>query len=137
MIRHSFYIEPYQWRVTAFFEVGPENAEELLLNLRRTHAPLNYVKATAVNLMRGRLNNGVTYTSYRNRETIMIIGKASSGAEFFNSLLHELKHLEVQTSDAMGIDYRSEEAAYFRGGVAREIYPYISSLLCDCCRSKH
>lgn len=137
MIRHSFRIEQHNWRVTAFFEVTPDDAGELLWNLWRTHASPNHIKATAVNLMRGRLNNGVTYTSLRDRETIMIIGKASSGAEFFNSLLHEIKHLEVQTSDAMGIDYRSEEAAYFRGGVAREIYPYISSLLCDCCRSKH
>lgn len=136
MIRHSFYIEQHKWRVTTFFEVTPEDAGEILWHLRRTHASLEHLKATAVNLTRGKLDNGITHTSLRDRETIMVIGKASSGAEFFNSLWHELKHLEEQTAPLLGIDPESEEAAYFRGGIAREIFPFISNLLCECCRTK-
>lgn len=135
MIRHSFYIEQHKWRVTTFFEVKDEDAGEVLWHLQRTHASLEHMKATAINLMSGRPNNGVTHTSLQDRETIMVVGKATSGAEFFNSLLHEIKHLEEQTSDALEIDSRSEQAAYFRGGVAREIYPYIRTLLCGCNRA--
>lgn len=137
MIRHSFYIEQHRWRVTAFFEVSKEDAGEVLWHLRRLHAPLVALRASAHNLARGDKNSGLTYTSLQDRETIMVVGKASSGAEFFNTLLHEICHLGEQTSSALGIDPSSEEAAYFRGGVAREIYPHISRLLCDCCRSKH
>ncbi len=136
MIRHSFYIEQHQWRVTTFFEVEKKDAGEILWHLQRTHASFEHLKATAINLTSGRPNNGITHTSLQDRETIMVVGKATSGAEFFNSLLHEMKHLEEQTSDALEIDSKSEQAAYFRGGVSREIYPYISRLLCDCCRKK-
>lgn len=137
MIRHSFYIEQHKWRITTFFEVQEKDAGEILWHLQRTHASFEILRASAQNLMGGYKNNGMTNTSLQDRETIMVVGEATSGAEFFNSLWHELKHLEEQTSDALSINPKSEQAAYFRGGIAREIYPFISSLLCDCCRKKH
>ena len=30
----------------------------------------------------------------------------------------------------------TEEAAYFKGGLARDIFPMIQPYLCDCCRHK-
>ena len=61
---------------------------------------------------------------------------ASTPAEFFNSLLHELKHVEEQIGECLGIDQKSEEAAYLRGGIARELFPHIAPLLCVSCRKK-
>lgn len=136
MIRHSFYIEQYKWRLTTFFEACVDDAGEILWHLRRLHSPLWVLKESAVNLTGAKANNGITYSSERDRETIMVLGKASCGAEFFNSLWHEFKHMEEQTAPLLGIDPESEEAAYFRGGIAREIFPFISKLLCECCRTK-
>ena len=136
MIRHSFYIEQYGWRITTFFEVTPYDIREILWHLKRIHTPKAELVTSAVNIMRGKLNNGITRTGPYDRETIMIVGKASSGAEFFNSLFHEVRHVEEQVEPLLGIDPKSEQAAYFRGGIAREIFPHISHLLCECCRKK-
>ena len=136
MIRHTFVIWEHDWIVRAYFAVNGYWADEILGHLQRIGADMDTMRSAARNLRSGQLNTGLTYTSPWNRETIMVVARASSGAEFFNSLLHEMKHLEEQIGSARGIDPKSEEAAYFRGGGAREIYPHIRHLLCDCCRKK-
>ena len=136
MIRHTFVIWEHSWTVRTYFAVTGYWADEILGHLFRLGADMDTMRSAAKNLRRGQFNTGLTYTSPWNRETVMVVALASSGAEFFNSLLHEMKHLEEQIGQVIGIDPKSEQAAYFRGGVAREVFPHIRHLLCDCCRKK-
>lgn len=136
MIRHTFVIWEHSWTVRTYFAVTGYWADEILGHLFRLGADMDTMRSAAKNLRSGQLNTGLTYTSPWSRETVMVVALSSSGAEFFNSLLHEMKHLEEQIGQVIGIDPKSEQAAYFRGGVAREVFPHIRHLLCDCCRKK-
>ena len=80
-------------------------------------------------------NTGFTYSNYRNRESVVVISKTTSAAQFFNTTMHEVKHLSSHIAKACGYDEESEEIAYIVGNLAETIYPDISHLLCEECRS--
>lgn len=85
------------------------------------------------NLRSGKLNTGLTYASRIERETVIVVSRASCAEEYFNSIVHEIAHAGVYTCDALGIELKSEEAAYFQGGLARDLFPCIKDFLCECC----
>ena len=61
-----------------------------------------------------------------------------SAAEFYNSATHEFCHLAAQIAQIIGVNPAGEEVAYMVGEMARDFYPSIKHLLCDCCRkNKH
>ena len=67
----------------------------------------------------------------------MVIAKAESSKEYFNSFMHELKHFEEQIGEACKIDQKSEDAAYLRGDVSGKMFDAMAPLLCDCCRHRY
>ena len=136
MIKHDFIIWDYKWTVRCYFAVSCYYADEILGHLWRIGADMDTMRLANKNLRACSLDTGITYTSRWNRETIMVVALTSSSAEFFNSLLHELKHVEDQIGEAIDLDQKSEEAAYLRGDLAREIFPKIKHLLCEHCRSE-
>lgn len=93
-------------------------------------------KKAYANMASCELNNGITFSNPDLRRTAMVIAKASSAREFFNSFVHELKHFEEQFGEACQIDQKSEKAAYLRGDVAGEMFPVAKKFICDCCRRK-
>ena len=66
----------------------------------------------------------------------MEVGYASSGEELFNSLLHEMRHVEEHITKASQIEPYGEPVAYLTGELGRQMYSCIGHYLCDCCR-KH
>ena len=84
------------------------------------------------NLKSDSLNLGLCYSNYRHQESIFVIGKTSSPAEFLNSLNHELVHLQSHICDVYHLDPKGEEIAYAMGDFSMEIYPKIKHLLSDC-----
>lgn len=81
-----------------------------------------------------KLNTGLTYSSIRNRQSIMVISDTSSPAQFMNSYDHERYHLVSHIEDAFGIDPASEEAAYLAGHIGQLMYPKARLFMCECHR---
>ena len=82
------------------------------------------------------LDTGLCFSNPTVRESVLVIAKTSSAAEFFNSYEHEYQHLKGHIATALGFDPNGEEVAYMSGELAREVFPKIRHLLCDCCRHK-
>ena len=136
MKRHFFHIEQHDWVVKAYIDTTKEDAEEILGELMSIGADMDVMRLAYKNLSSGGLNTGLTYASPWNRETVIVVSRASSAEEYFNSIVHEIAHAGVYTCEALGIDLKSEQAAYFQGGLARDLYPCIKEFLCECCRHK-
>lgn len=136
MKRHAFYIGQHDWIVKAYVDTTSEDAKEILGELKSVGADVDVMRLAYTNLSSGKLNTGLTYASPWNRETVIVVSRASSAEEFFNSIVHEIAHAGVYTCEALGIDLKSEQAAYFQGGLARDLYPCIKEFLCECCRMK-
>lgn len=131
-----FYIEQHDWLVKAYVDTTSEDAEVILDELRSIGADMDVMRKAYKNLRSGEKNTGLTYASPWNRETIIVVSRATSAEEFFNSIVHEIAHAGVYTCDALRIDLKSEQAAYFQGGLARDLFPCIKEFLCECCRHK-
>ena len=137
MITKTFYIPQHDWTFRVYVAMSCYWTGEIIRHLWRLGASDDILIEAARNMQCGRLNNGLTYASPEARETLVVVGLTTTPAELFNSVVHEIDHAGEFTFPLVGITPGTEEAAYFKGGIAREIFPLIQPYLCDCCRRKH
>lgn len=136
MIRQTIYIKEYDWIVNAYFYVSEYYTEKIMDKLWDLGCDATTAKRVYRNLTSGDLDTGLCYSNYRKQESILVVAKTSSADEFFNSIHHELTHLQSHIAYVNDLDPLGEEVAYLTGEVAREIFPKIKHLICDCCRKK-
>lgn len=136
MKTHVFYIEQHDWLFKAYIDTSAEDADVILCELQSIGADMEVMRKAYKNLRSGEPNTGLTYTSLWNRETVIVVSKSTSAEEYFNSIVHEIAHAGVYTCNALGIGLDTEQAAYFQGGIARDLFPCVKHLLCECCRKK-
>jgi broad-specificity NMP kinase len=136
MIRQRIYIEEYDILVHAYYAVTQYYTEEILDRLYEIGCRGYNLEKAENNISANKLDTGLTYYSARYREAVMVIGLTSSAAELFNSLMHELSHLTAFIAKDENLSFTGERIAYLEGELARDIFPKIQHLLCDCCRNK-
>lgn len=138
MIRQLAYLPRYDWVIKAYFAVSCYWADEIMAELARAGANEEEMLRSYRSLISGNLNEGICFSGADTRMSVMVVAKTSSAAEFYNSTTHEFCHLAAQIASAIGVDPAGEEVAYIVGDMARDFYPNIKHLLCDCCREgKH
>lgn len=136
MITHVFHIHQHDWLVKAYIDSDISDADLILGELWSVGADMDTMRMAFRNLRGGIKNTGLTYTSRWNRVTIMVVSESTSAEEFFNSLVHEMCHVKTHICGIEGIDLKSEQASYFIGGLARDLFPHVKHLLCESCRKK-
>lgn len=134
MIRQTLYIKKYDWVVHAYYYVSEYYTNEIMEKLWDLGCDARSAKKAYENLSSGELNTGLCYSNYRNQESVLVIAKTSSPDELFNSIHHELCHLQSHIANVYRLNPLGEEVAYLTGEIAKEMYPKISHLLCECCR---
>ena len=82
----------------------------------------------------GKYNTGFTYTNPEIRRAVVAIGPTTSGAEYIDTLVHEIHHLAVAIASELGIDLESETPAYLAGDSARALAEVVCELGCEHCR---
>lgn len=82
----------------------------------------------------GGLNTGFTFSNPVEHLAVVAIGPTSSGAEFQDTLVHEVHHLAVAIASELGIDLESESPAYIAGDSARALADVVCELGCRHCR---
>lgn len=129
------------WIVEFLFCMGRYDIDGVLACLYDAGAP-RWVREQALDLMENcDYDCGFTYSarkpqrySYYNRErhrAVVLIGPTSSGAEFLDTFIHELRHLTDSVAKSMGVALDSEEAAYFSGDTARALADVVCQLGCE------
>ena len=136
MIRQRIYLDNYDILVHAYYATTQYYVEEILDRLYEIGCRGVNLRKAERNLSSGQLNTGLTYYSPRHREAVMVVALTSSAAEFFNSLMHELSHLTAYIAKDDGLSFTGEDIAYLEGELARDMFPAVQPLLCDCCRHK-
>ena len=134
MIRQEIYIPKYDWRVRIYYAVTTYWAGRILSDMERIGCRSVELAKAWRNLRSGDLNTGITYSNFRERETVMVISRTSSPEEFLNSWEHEKKHLARHIEQTYGIDPFGEEAAYLEGTIAQRMFPVARKFICEHCR---
>lgn len=136
VIVQDIYIQRYAWNVRVFYAVTAYWADDILSELRRIGCRgEEYVRARH-NLYTGSLDTGLTYSNFRDKESVVVIGLTSSPEEFMNSFEHEKGHLCRHISQSIGLDPYGEETQYLSGEVSQLMFPVARKFLCAHCRKE-
>jgi len=132
MIEQGFSIGNRDWWVMVYYDVRtPEDLRKVEGALMASGYSHEKIELAVENI--GGWNGGYTLTNFANRTSIMIIGKTTSAAEMFDSIVHEMKHLAEHIGEYYGIDSREELSAYLQGEVGRKMWPAAAMVLCPKC----
>lgn len=81
------------------------------------------------NAFLGEKDTGFTYTDYKKRKSIVGISISSSHKQFFNTMMHEVKHVQSHICQYYDVDEDSEEAAYLVGYIVERMTPKFLELI--------
>ena len=136
MIRQTIYLGNYDWTVRIYYAVTSVWSGRILDDLAGMGCGgVDYERARR-NLESYNLNTGLTFSSARFHESLMVIGLTSSPEEFASTYDHEKGHLARQICQAFGIDPYGEEAQYLAGDIGKKMFPVAKKFLCEHCRMK-
>lgn len=81
------------------------------------------------NVELGEFNAGFTQTDFTKRRSIVGIGKATSKEQFFNTIVHEAKHVQSHICKYYKVDEDSEDAAYLIGYIIQKMYSTFKNMI--------
>lgn len=123
-----------RWLVYFFF-VTDDYDRDTILSFLYTFDAEDWIISRAEEIMAERkLNRGFTYTNADLKRALMVIGPTSSGAEFINSISHEVRHLANSIAESIGYELDAEEPSYLTGDTVRELAEVVCELGCAKCR---
>lgn len=122
------------WRCFFCFALDRYNADVILSRLEELEAPPSILRRVRRNIRLDRMDTGFTYSNLFLRESVIVIGRSSSGAEFLNSFVHELRHLADDIAFVYGYALRGEEVAYLTGDIALALSDVVCAMSCEVCR---
>ena len=123
-----------RWAVEFHFAPDGYDVDKLIESLYDAGASAAAMRR-AVDLMESKANNtGFTFANPYDKVAVIAIGPTTSGAEFTDTLVHEVHHLAVAIASELGIDLESESPAYIAGDSAKALAEVICELGCPCCK---
>lgn len=124
MIRSRFHIivNGKPWYITIFLPITRYHVSEIMCALYSIGINKENYNTALGNLISGRVNNGITYSSNEHRETISVWARCENKIEYFGLLVHELHHLSVQIASMNDLDLEGEEVCYINEDVAKYLY---------------
>lgn len=132
MERQTIYLEKYDWAASVFYDTAGKDIRYILSALLDLGCTGKWLENSRRVLGRGNDNVGMTFSNPRLRESVMVMGHASSLREFLNTWQHEMTHLCRHICEHYDIDPFSEEAAYLAGDIAAEMHSVLSHYICAC-----
>lgn len=132
MIRRE--LEIGRWRVAFLFAKKGYDEDEVLDELYDCGAS-DYDLRQVKNLFAlCEYNCGFTFANPMTFEMLVFIGPTTTGAEFIDTLVHELHHMAVAIAENLGMDLDGEGPAYLAGDSSRELVEVICDFGCSRCR---
>ena len=136
VLAQEFYLDDFYWNVKVFYVVDNIPIEYLLKELSKIGCTNADLRAAEKVLNDGTDNKGITYSNFKEQESIIIIGETSCPAEFQHSFDHEKIHLAMHILKAFDLDPYGEDLAYLVGNIGLEMFPIAKKFLCEHCREE-
>ena len=124
------------WTILFLFSFDANDMESIYDALLWAEAPDSIISQVSKNVLAGELNEGFTFSEPSLRRTVYGVGKASSGPEVLDSIVHEIIHICQHIALEDGINPFSEKFAYCGGDISREISDIVCELSCPHCSRK-
>ena len=79
----------------------------------------------------GEDNSGFTYTNFKEKLSIVAIGKANSKKQFLNTIVHEAKHVQSHICMYYDVPEDGEDAAYLIGYIVMKMFECFKQIICQ------
>ncbi|MBQ9602464.1 MAG: hypothetical protein IJR42_01465 [Paludibacteraceae bacterium] len=137
MIRQTINIEQYGWDAYVYMAATPADAPEIIGVLESIGISAAQFMKAERHLQSAVRDSGMTYSSGRTRESVVVISRSTSPEETINTFSHELRHLADDIAEALNIPHRGEEVAYLTGDIACALAGSLLHIACECpkCRN--
>ncbi len=136
MIRQTFDLPEYGWRVRCYYCVHGYHVSEIMNSLEDIGCRGKNLNDAYESLSSGKLDTGLTYSNKRTGETVIVIQITTTPKEFAKSWRHEMGHLATHIAEAYGIDPHGEEIQYIGDDIVEEMWDVAHHFLCEHCRSR-
>ena len=123
-----------RWVVDFLFATGRYDVDGVLACLSEAHAPASVLDEAEDLMLSCEYDCGFTYTNQSRRRAVVLIGPSSSGKEFQDTFVHEIRHLADAIAKSLGIPLDSEKPAYISGDTARALTEVVCELGCGLIR---
>lgn len=124
-----------RWAVEFFFAEDGYDADVLIDRLYDFGADVATMRQAADLMESGLPNTGFTFANQLERLAIVAVGPTTSGDEFLDTFVHEVRHLADSIAENLGLALDSEGPAYISGDSARALAGIICELGCGRCRA--
>jgi len=115
-----------KWAFVFAYSIGPDDLDEVGEWLKALGARPREIMQAKRLLMK--LNKGLTLSYSGLRMSVMCIGDATSLEQWWDTLDHEIDHLQYTIMQYYDVEPGTEEAAYLQGYIMRGI---VKALLSD------
>ena len=132
MIRQEIDVDGW-WRMTVLWLPWPDDLPELTEAYKDVGCPWSELWYTRWLVKAEQMNKGYTYSNYRKRQSVMMIGRATDWDQFQDTVAHELRHVVDDIVRCYNIENRGEPPAYTQGYIARQMASVIRQIACPCC----
>ena len=122
-----------KWVIEFFFATDGYDSDELIDRLYDFGSSVSTMRQAMDLMDSGKMNTGFTFVNPNDYTAIIAIGPSEDGAEFIDTLVHEVHHLSVAIANSLGVDLEGETPAYISGDSARELAQTICELGCTSC----
>ena len=119
MTEQDIYLERYDWTVHVMYDVHSKDSMKVRRYLRDLGCSGITIEDACNLVLEGEPNKGITYSNVDVRKSVVVIGRATSKAEYMNSLSHEMLHVVQHISEVFMINMYGEEACYLLGGLVQ------------------
>lgn len=120
-----------KWIIDFLFAPDGYDTEEALTYLYDADAS-DYILKKAYHILEdNKPNTGFTFSNPDLKMAVVVIGPTTSGAEFIDTLIHELYHVAVAIAKNLGVELDSEWPAYAIGDSAKALTTSICLLGCS------
>ena len=119
-----------RWSVDFLFATKRYDIDGVLSCLYDAGAPSNVMDQAEELMISCEYNCGFTYSNENRRRAVVLIGPTTSGGEFLDTLVHEIRHLADAIAHSLGVPLDSERPAYLSGDTARALAEIICELGC-------
>ena len=119
-----------RWVVDFLFATESYDIDGVLACMYDAYASKSAMDQAGDLMLSCEYNCGFTYTNQHKRRAVILIGPTTSGSEFLDSLIHEIKHLSDAIAKSLDVPLDSERPAYISGDTARALAEVICALGC-------
>lgn len=108
-----------KWAFIFAYDISEEDFDEIGEWIEALGAKPREIRRTK-ELLR-RLNKGFTFSSSGLRMSVMVIGGATSLEQWWDTVSHEIDHLQDAVMEYYGVEHGTEDAAWLQGYIMRLI----------------